>query len=133
MTIDEKKACTCYRCVAEVECERLRAELRAAVDAKQRAEAQAILIADYNERKYGDYFEVSMERDALRAELRAAADALRPFAQFAAKWNAKPLRGIDDEVYSIHIGYDAASLRLSDCRTALAIVAAYDAAHPEGQ
>src|SRR6476660_3207273 len=46
--------------------------------------------------------------------------ALRPFATFAEKWNAKPLVGIHDEFYSIHAGEDGATLRLSDCRRALA-------------
>jgi hypothetical protein len=67
------------------------------------------------------------------AQLRAAVDVLRPFAHFAAKWNAKPLRGIDDEIYSIHVGEDGASLRLSGCQSALDFVAAYDAQHPEGK
>lgn len=47
--------------------------------------------------------------------------ALRPFALFAERFDAKPIRGIADEVYGIH-GGDVepigASLRLSDCRKA---------------
>lgn len=55
------------------------------------------------------------ERDALRG-------ALEPFAEFARKWNAKPLLGIHDDIYSIHAGEDGATLRLSDCRRALAVL-----------
>lgn len=45
-------------------------------------------------------------------------EALEPFARFAAAWRRKPLAGIDDEFYAIHVGEDGASLRLSDCQRA---------------
>lgn len=54
-----------------------------------------------------------------RQGLEQAADVLRPFANFAEKFNAKPLRGIADEFYVIHSGDDGAALRLSDCQRAL--------------
>jgi hypothetical protein len=46
--------------------------------------------------------------------------ALEPFADFADKWNANPMRGLDDELYSIHNGDIGASFRLSDCKKARA-------------
>jgi len=59
------------------------------------------------------------DKDMKIAQLR---EALAPFAEFARKWNAKPLHGIDDEFYAIHSGEDGASLRLSDCRKALLLL-----------
>lgn len=52
-----------------------------------------------------------------------AVEALRPFADFAAKFNAKPLRGIDDTLYAIHTGTQwEAEIRLSDLFRARAIL-----------
>lgn len=56
------------------------------------------------------------------AELEAA---LRPFALFAERFDAVPMRGLDDVLYSIHGGEGApsgkgADLRLSNCRRARA-------------
>jgi hypothetical protein len=49
--------------------------------------------------------------------------ALRPFAAFGKAFDAKPMRGIADEVYAIHAGTQwAASLRLSDCRRAQILI-----------
>lgn len=62
------------------------------------------------------------------AQILALQDALLPFAKFAYHFNAAPLRGTDDAVYSIHGGEGAtvhgADLRLSDCRKALTVLAA---------
>jgi hypothetical protein len=53
------------------------------------------------------------------ARLRAA---LKPFAEFARKFDARPIH-LGDALYSIHGGdgvtKDGATLRLSDCRAAL--------------
>lgn len=51
----------------------------------------------------------------LLEQIDSLSSALAPFADFADKWEAKPLRGIDDELYVIHAGEDRASFRLSDC------------------
>lgn len=59
----------------------------------------------------------------LEARLTRLTEGLRPFATFAKKWNAKPLNGISDAFYTIHAGEDGASLRLSDCRKALTLLA----------
>jgi hypothetical protein len=61
--------------------------------------------------------------DAVR-ELDALVSALKPFAEFAKAFNANPMLGGDDALYSIHGGPGApsckgAELRLSDCRAAL--------------
>lgn len=56
----------------------------------------------------------------LLAAYEQATDALKPFAHFAHQWRRAPLRGIADEVYSIHTGTEyAASIRLSDCERAI--------------
>lgn len=52
-------------------------------------------------------------------QLTEAREALKPFAEFAAKWNANPISGLADELYSIYAGDISASLRLSDCQRAL--------------
>lgn len=58
---------------------------------------------------------------ALAGRLRKA---LVPFAAFAAAFDAKPLSGLHNELYGIHAGTEwAAVLRLSDCRTANALLA----------
>lgn len=53
------------------------------------------------------------------AEIKRLREALEPFARFADAWDAQPLGGVADQVYTIHAGtiYEA-SLRLSDCRAA---------------
>lgn len=48
--------------------------------------------------------------------------ALAPFAWFAERWDRNPLRGTDDNFYSIHSGEAEAKLRVSDCRAALAAI-----------
>lgn len=60
------------------------------------------------------------EAHAAVVELDRLREALSPFAEFARKFDARPLRGIADEFYGIHAGtpYEA-SLRISNCRTAL--------------
>ena len=73
--------------------------------------------------------EVLGEKIELERRLASAVEALRPFALFAEKWDAQPLRNIDDEFYSIHTGTQwAASLRLGDCRKARTALAAAGAA-----
>lgn len=59
------------------------------------------------------------------AESRVAAleAALRPFALYAAKFDARPLRNADDVIHAIHAGEDGAEIRLSDCRRARALLA----------
>jgi len=45
---------------------------------------------------------------------------LEPFATFAEKWNAKPIRGMDEaELYTIHGGDDKGVFSLHDCQAAL--------------
>lgn len=62
---------------------------------------------------------MSESRDAAREAL--LMEALRPFAEFAERFHAKPLRGLADELYTIHTGTEwEAALRLSDCERALA-------------
>lgn len=47
-------------------------------------------------------------------------EALKPFAQFVERFDNKPLRTLDDELYAIHVGTEwEASIRLSDFRKAL--------------
>lgn len=62
------------------------------------------------------------ELKALEGRVRALEDALRPFALFAERFDANPLRGISDTLYGIHGGCEGkeAELRLSDCRNARA-------------
>ena len=56
------------------------------------------------------------ENARLRSELDAARRALEPFARFADAWDQQPLRGLTDQLYTIHGGTEyEASLRLSDC------------------
>lgn len=55
---------------------------------------------------------------AAREELSNAEDALRPFARYAEKRAAKPLRGLDDVIHAIHAGEDGAEIRLSHCNAA---------------
>ena len=139
MTNDEKKACSCYRCVAEVECKRLRErceEWRLAfakrinlpiddsgdnlhwaavamgrIDVLERDRDKWLLLLQRRtlaKEQLADEAEaLAIEADGLRAELRAAVDALR-------------------NAHLAH-GYCAA------CDRAAAIVAAYDAKHPEGK
>lgn len=68
-----------------------------------------------------------MAEDAKDAQIKALQDALLPFAKFAYHFNAAPLRGTDDAVYSIHGGEGVtehgADIRLSDCRKALTVLA----------
>ena len=54
------------------------------------------------------------------ARLRAA---LKPFAVFADKWDAAPLRGVDDILYAIHSEEKHGEIRLSDCKAARAALA----------
>lgn len=94
--------------------------------------------------RHGDFFEWHDETGAARCKLcddtamlwcvawtevalGIALVALRPFATFAAKWDAQPLKGIADEFYAIHTGtpYEAA-LTLTDCRAARTLVTALD-------
>lgn len=63
---------------------------------------------------------VKLEQAEQRAE--ALARALRPFALFAEKWEANPIRGLADELYTIHSGDQEAVLRLSDCQRARRIL-----------
>lgn len=60
---------------------------------------------------------------ALRAENAELRAALTPFAEFAEKFEQKPISGLDDELYSIHAGQHRAVFRLSDCRRAIAVLA----------
>jgi len=62
------------------------------------------------------------------AQLIAAApeqhEALKPFAAFAKAWQAQPLAGMDDVIYSIHLGTKhEATIRLSDCIKAAEAIA----------
>jgi hypothetical protein len=51
-------------------------------------------------------------------------EALKPFALFAEKYDAKPLRQLDDRIYGIHAGTEwEAELSVSDCRKARAALA----------
>ena len=59
------------------------------------------------------------EVERLRARCEELEGALRPFAEFARAWDAKPLLGMHDDVHTIHGGTEwAATIRLSDCRAA---------------
>ena len=50
---------------------------------------------------------------------------LKPFAEFAEKFNAKPISNLDNKLYGIHTGTEwEAAIRLSDMRAALAFIAA---------
>jgi len=55
-------------------------------------------------------------------------EALRPFANFADKFDANPISNLADEMYSIHGGLDGigASFRLSDCKKARAALAHWE-------
>lgn len=58
------------------------------------------------------------------AEVARLREALRPFAEFAQRYDATPMKGGTDALYSIHGGAGApsgkgAELRLSDCRAAI--------------
>lgn len=64
--------------------------------------------------------EAGVERLVLEARIEALESALRPFALFAEKFDAAPIRGIADTLYAIHAEEKAAELRLSDCRKARA-------------
>ena len=57
----------------------------------------------------------------LRAEVARLREALIPFAHFGRCFEAKPLNGLADTVYAIHLGTEwAAEFRVSDCRAARA-------------
>jgi hypothetical protein len=46
-------------------------------------------------------------------------EALTPFATFADRWDANPIRGLDDVLYAIHsTDEQRVELRLSDCKKA---------------
>lgn len=52
-----------------------------------------------------------------------AIQLLQPFANFAKKFNAKPLGGIGDHLYGIHTGTEwEANLHLSDMNAVLAFI-----------
>ena len=91
------------------------AEARVKELQKQEAESRRLFYAEQDKRQSAEF----------RCE--ELAEALRPFAEFANKWDKNPIRGLDDALYSIH---NEASLRLSDCKTARAAI---DAARKEVQ
>lgn len=69
-------------------------------------------------------FNYQVREDALRALVAEKDAALRPFASFVEKWNAKPLRGADRQFYTIHTGTEwEAALSLDDCERARAALA----------
>ena len=82
---------------------------------KQEAESRRLFYAEQDKRQSAEF----------RCE--ELAEALRPFAEFANKWDKNPIRGLDDALYSIH---NEASLRLSDCKTARAALAHHAAGEP---
>ena len=56
------------------------------------------------------------------------AERLKPFAEFARAFDAKPIRGLDDRLYGIHTGTEwEGELKLSDCRAARAALARTEA------
>lgn len=62
---------------------------------------------------------------ALLAQVPEMAKALEPLARFAAAFDAKPIRGIDDALYGIHGGDGmpgGVDVRLSDLRRALKVL-----------
>jgi hypothetical protein len=74
-----------------------------------------------------EHMGVRLSREVLRARAREARleAALGPFAAFAKAFDAKPLRGVADEFYTIHSGTEnEASLSLAQCRAALAALEA---------
>lgn len=65
------------------------------------------------------------EEERYRKRVERLEAALRPFAEFVKAFDAKPLRGIADEFYTIHSGTEnEASLSLAQCRAALAALEA---------
>ena len=82
---------------------------------KQESESRRLFYSEQDKRQSAEF----------RCE--ELAEALRPFAEFANKWDKNPIRGLDDALYSIH---NEASLRLSDCKTARAALAHHAAGEP---
>jgi len=91
MTNEEKKGCGCYRCAAEVECDK----------AKKKADAVRLECLDALEK-----LSIVKNQLALKDyELRAAVDALRPFST-SSDWN--PLERVDrNEARAFVAAYDA--------------------------
>ena len=70
------------------------------------------------------------EVERLRRENAALRTALAPFAKYAERRNAYPLRGLGDVIHSIHAGSldKEAELTLTDCRRARAVLGTTPAA-----
>lgn len=59
--------------------------------------------------------------DQQSAVIKVLADVLEPFAKYAARREAKPLKGLGDEIHTIHFNTEwEATIRLSDCHKAIA-------------
>ena len=70
------------------------------------------------------FAEAQGARNSLRAHIARLRAGLHPFAAFADQWDAQPLHGLSDDLYTIHGGTEwKATLRLSDCRAARALLA----------
>lgn len=68
------------------------------------------------------------KRDALEASNKELAAALRPFAEFADKWDAEPISGLNkSELYVVHNSAGRAVFSLDDCYAARAALATLDA------
>ena len=104
--------------VKELEAEAIALRAANAELQKQESESRRLFYSEQDKRQSAEF----------RCE--ELAEALRPFAEFANKWDKNPIRGLDDALYSIH---NEASLRLSDCKTARAALAHHAAGEPEVQ
>ena len=101
--------------VKELEAEAIALRAANAELQKQESESRRLFYSEQDKRQSAEF----------RCE--ELAEALRPFAEFANKWDKNPIRGLDDALYSIH---NEASLRLSDCKTARAALAHHAAGEP---
>lgn len=67
---------------------------------------------------------LAVENTRLREENAELREALRPFANYAEKRAAMPLRGLSNVIHTIHAGHQhEASILLTDCQLARALLA----------
>lgn len=65
-----------------------------------------------------DYESVWKRAETAERERDAARTALKPFAYYAEKRDAKPLGGLGDVIHAVHYGEDGAEITMQDCRAA---------------
>lgn len=76
------------------------------------------LTQDYVRELVEEVERLQAQADRVDLENRYLRTVIKPFAMFAKVWNKKPIRGLHDDLYTIH---NEASLKLSDCQSALKV------------